>query len=173
MITFNTSGVWNNSRNITFQFTHRRKQCCSWHFFTSSLNWYIVKIVPCQNINWLLHTGDLQVINFFPKTEFSNETIFCVVHVDVIFIKIYYILSNASERSLNCRFVYVLVISKRNLSWLYYHKKLIGSGLGLWCLTPLSTIFQLYRGCQFYWWRKPEDPEKTTDLSQSLTNFIT
>ena len=37
---------------------------------------------------------------------------------------------------------------------------------GLWCLTLLSTIFQ------FYWWRKPEYQEKTTDLFVVLVFHI-
>jgi hypothetical protein len=41
-----------------------------------------------------------------------------------------------------------------------------GWGVGLCCFMPHSTIFQLYHGSLFYWWRKLQYLKKTTDLSQ-------
>ena len=38
--------------------------------------------------------------------------------------------------------------------------------VGLWCVTPVSTIFQLYRDGHFYWQRKPEYQAKTTNLPE-------
>ena len=34
-------------------------------------------------------------------------------------------------------------------------------------LTPLSAIFHLYHDDQFYRWKKPEYPERTTDHGQA------
>ena len=39
--------------------------------------------------------------------------------------------------------------------------------IDLLCLMPLSAIFQLYHGDQFYWWKKPEYLERTTDHGQA------
>jgi hypothetical protein len=47
----------------------------------------------------------------------------------------------------------------------------INKGLGLWYLSSLSTIFELYSGGQIYWRRKPEYLVKTTNLSQVTDNL--
>jgi hypothetical protein len=33
------------------------------------------------------------------------------------------------------------------------------------------VLYQLYHGDQLYWWRKPEYPEKTINLSQVTDKF--
>jgi hypothetical protein len=52
-------------------------------------------------------------------------------------------------------------------------RRVIVLGLGLRCLTPFSTIFQLNHGSQFYWWKKPEYRREPPTMGKQLVNFIT
>ena len=72
------------------------------------------------------------------------------------------------DRFRNNKFSHISI--SKNIVWIFQqlhrlvHKHfltfiLMGKVLSL---TPFSTLFQLYRG--IYWWRKPDIPEKTTEL---------
>ena len=53
------------------------------------------------------------------------------------------------------------------VSWeISVHSENLSVRIMISCLTPFSTIFQLYRGCLFNWWMKQDYPKKTTDLLQ-------
>jgi hypothetical protein len=89
----------------------------------------------------------------------------CINHYSASYT--YFLTSKINESCIHIMSVFEFmysVINKINISNVLLSWR--GLGLGLWCLTPLSTIFQLYRGGQFYWLRKPECLEKTSDLSQ-------
>ena len=54
-------------------------------------------------------------------------------------------------------FAIVSIIFKIFFLWMW-------GGYLVWFM--VFNVFQLYRGGQFFWWKKPEYPEKTTDLLQ-------
>ena len=70
--------------------------------------------------------------------------------------------------------IYSFGISKCYLNHynFFLHRMLVW-WFGLCCLTALSTLFQLYRGGQFYWWRKysTSHSQYSTSHSQYSTSY--
>jgi hypothetical protein len=93
----------------------------------------------------ILHNPQILIFHFCQRNIFSD----CLAKV-----------GNLSQLWLFCLVSLVYMLPKTSIIWLSNILR------GLSCLTPHSTIFQLYPGCQFYWRRKLDYLEKTTDLPQ-------
>ena len=113
-------------------------------------------IIFSNHFIYVLYYANILIFVFVNFKLFSS---FFHVHVPMIICLL--------ERNLFFLFpvyIYFLFYASWSLSVIYFHSR--ENGPGSQCLKPLSIIFELYPGDQFYQWRKPECPENTTDLSQ-------
>ena len=85
--------------------------------------------------------------------------------------------SGSNKECLVLRFIFIYVVLGIKLVirkvWRYKSGNRIRKSIDyLLGLMPLSAIFQLYHGDQFYWWKNPQYPERTTDRLYHLRVWV-
>jgi len=118
-------------------------------------SWTLLKGVTIFSSRWCSHSVKIKFIKSLDVNVFQPCSTTSDSWQDV-------------NQYLNANKINGCVFPSPNLSSIQHlwDKLGLSLGLGLRCLTPLSTVFQLYRGGQFHWWKKLEYQEKTTDLWQ-------
>jgi hypothetical protein len=143
------------------------------HFVWRAVQNYIMSSIHLERIIWLVKkvTCDIEVMVVVFNATFRNVSVISTFH---IYNYIFTLLSkyNKKTKSISFSIVYhctslwvcILMSENSTRSWSdCIVVQLIGQVAILiyvmvfqWLVA--GRLFQVYHGCQFYWWRKPEYP---------------
>jgi hypothetical protein len=131
------------------------------------LQWYVLQIKLLNFIGTFYKSHPFELQWYVPQITPLWTSLVCSLdwsghhHLSILF---------PSYLPWNVNFlIYHNLLLKLNDTWHILHINYqMCNLLGLWCLTPLSTIFQLYHGSQFLLVKEAGVPEKTSDLPQVI-----